>query len=124
MRLQVAVLLFFERRVYPERDSTAEDAIIARLEQAIFRTGSVDARTSVLIALADQSGILKCVLDRAKLKANATRWYITTYSTKGAIVQKSIINCVMEKAYRLEIKFLLQVAIMRSVFQIQIVATI
>jgi len=81
------VLLFFSRRVYPEFDSAYEQRIVERLKEAIFSDEStVDARTTVLIALAHHSGLLKANLDRKKLKARGKR---IDAITKGDAVGKA-----------------------------------
>ena len=68
------VLLIFSRRLYPELDSAAERAIVGRLSDVIFSdTASVDPRTTVLIALAQHSGLLKANLDRKRLRARRQR---------------------------------------------------
>jgi Golgi phosphoprotein 3 len=68
------MLLLFTRRIYPERDPAYERRIVQRLEAAIFSdTAPVDARTTVLIALAHHTGLLKANLDRTRLKARKDR---------------------------------------------------
>jgi Golgi phosphoprotein 3 len=67
------VLLFFERRVYPERDHRPEEALVERLRSAIFGSGEVDARTAVLVALSDRTSILRVVFDRKDLKERKDR---------------------------------------------------
>jgi golgi phosphoprotein 3 len=68
------VLLLFTRRLYPELDPAYEKAVVERLSEAIFNTGSVvDARTTVLAALAHHSGLLKANLDRRRLKEHRQR---------------------------------------------------
>lgn len=68
------VLLIFKRRLYPELDPTSERAIVARLSDAIFGDSStVDPRTTVLIALAHHSGLLKTNLDKKRLKTRRQR---------------------------------------------------
>jgi hypothetical protein len=68
------LLLLFSRRVYPERDSTVERAIVDRLQQAILSDeATVDPRTTVLLALAHHSGLLKANLDRRMLKTRRAR---------------------------------------------------
>lgn len=68
------VLLLFTRRIYPELDSSAERRIIERLERAIFRDAAdIDARTTVLVALAHHAGLLKANLDRPRLKDRRAR---------------------------------------------------
>ncbi len=54
------VLLVFSRKTYPELNSQPERALIERLKAAIF-TGKMDldARTVVLLSLANSAGLLK-----------------------------------------------------------------
>jgi len=68
------VLLLFSRRIYPEMDPAVERAILARVREAIDRESKeVDPRTTVLIALAHHSGLLKANIDRKALKARRAR---------------------------------------------------
>lgn len=68
------ILLLFSRRVYPERDGTVERAIVDRLKDAIAGdANTVDPRTTVLIAIAHHSGLLKANFDRRMLKARRAR---------------------------------------------------
>lgn len=68
------VLLLFSRRLYPELDPAAEQAIVARLSAAIFSDSSpVGPRTSILIAVAQHSGLLQATFDRKRLKARRAR---------------------------------------------------
>ena len=68
------VLVFFTRRIYPELDPAFEKRIIERLSDAIFSDAStVDARTTVLVALAHHAGLLKANVDRKRLKARRKR---------------------------------------------------
>ena len=68
------VLFVFNRKVYPERDGKPEQALIRRLEKAIFSDSrELDPRTTVLIALADNSGLLKANFDKARIKNRKKR---------------------------------------------------
>lgn len=68
------VLLFFTRRVYPEFDPVHEQRIIERLRAAVFSDdGTVDARTTVLVALAHHAGLLRANFDRKQLKTRRKR---------------------------------------------------
>lgn len=68
------VLLLFTRKIYPERDPKPEREIVARLRQAIFTyTSELDARTTLLIALAHPTGLLRVTFDKKKLKARKKR---------------------------------------------------
>ncbi len=68
------VLFLFTQKIYPELDGRPEEAIWKRLEDAIFTDmEEVDARTAVLLSIADASGILKVGFDRKELKASKER---------------------------------------------------
>lgn len=68
------ILVLFTRRVYPELDPTVERAIVARLREAILTDDKpVAPRTTVLLALAHHSGLLKLNFDRQMLKAHRAR---------------------------------------------------
>jgi len=68
------ILFVFTRRTYPETDPRPEQEIVERLRQAIFGDArEVDARTVVLVSLADSAGILKVVFDKKELKARKQR---------------------------------------------------
>ncbi len=68
------VLLFFTRRTYPQLDPAVEQRIIERLSEAIFSDAStVDARTTVLVALAHHAGLLRANFDKKRLKARRQR---------------------------------------------------
>jgi len=86
------VLLIFNRKVYPERDGKAERALIRRMEKAIFSEArELDPRTTVLIALADQSGLLKENFEKVRIKnrkkriASITEGNLMGQATKEAI---------------------------------------
>lgn len=62
------VALFFKHRIYPERDASFERAILARVERAVFSaTNEIDPRTTVLVALASATGLLRANFDKRKL---------------------------------------------------------
>jgi hypothetical protein len=86
------ILGIFSRTVYPELDPGPEREIDGRIERAILRgSEAVDPRTAVLIALAHKSGLLKGVLDKARLKKHKDRiekiseGQVTAEATEGAI---------------------------------------
>ena len=63
------VLFFFTVKTYPEINPVPEQRIVARIRKAIFdSTGKVDAKTAVLIALADGNGMLADNFTRKALK--------------------------------------------------------
>jgi hypothetical protein len=68
------VLLFFERRVYPEVDPGPERALVERLRRVVFDDDeNVDPRTVVLLSLAHQTNILQAVFERADLRRRKQR---------------------------------------------------
>lgn len=69
-----SVLLIFSRKIYPELDPGPERALVERLRTAIFtETEELDAETTVLVALANQAGVLRNVFDRKELKTRKKR---------------------------------------------------
>ncbi|MEM7010363.1 MAG: GPP34 family phosphoprotein [Verrucomicrobiota bacterium] len=68
------ILLFFSRKVYPEINPEPEKAIIERLRTVISDPNAeVDAKTAVLIALADSTEILAENLSRNEVKKHKER---------------------------------------------------
>lgn len=68
------VMLFFSRTVYPEADPKPERAIIDRVRKAIFSDdATLDARTSVLIALASATDLLGANFPKKELRARRKR---------------------------------------------------
>lgn len=68
------VLWLFSRRIYPELDPSFEKEIVARLRRAIFTEArDLELRTVVLVSLANQTGLLKAIFDKKKLKAREKR---------------------------------------------------
>jgi hypothetical protein len=68
------ILLLFSRKIYPEINPEPERRLIERLRQAIFTDSrDVDARTVVLVSLAEGTGLLKVVFDKKELKGRKAR---------------------------------------------------
>ena len=68
------VLFIFSRTLYPESDPGPEQELLDRLKEAVFGdSAEVDARTSVLVALAHHSGLLAVPFPRKELKARKKR---------------------------------------------------
>lgn len=68
------VMLLFSRSVYPEVDPKPERAIIERMRRAIFSDDAkIDARTSVLIALASATDLLGANFPKKELRARRKR---------------------------------------------------
>ena len=69
-----SVLLIFSRKIYPELDPGPERALVERLRVAIFTEAEdLDPETTVLVALANQAGVLRNVFDKKELKARKKR---------------------------------------------------
>jgi hypothetical protein len=68
------ILLLFTRKIYPEINPEPERRLIERLRQAIFTDSrDIDARTVVLVSLADGTGLLKEAFDKKELKGRKAR---------------------------------------------------
>jgi len=68
------VLRVFKRTIYPEVDGGPEKELRGRLEKAIFTgTPNMEARTVVIIALAQAAGMLNKVFPKKKLKERKKR---------------------------------------------------
>ena len=68
------VLLIFSRKIYPEMDPEPERALRERLRSAVLsERGDVDARTSVLLALAKGTGLIELVFDKKERKRHERR---------------------------------------------------
>lgn len=68
------VLLLFRRQRYPERNPAPERRILERLRRAVLSDDAdLDARTVILVALCDATGLLKASFDRKELKASKPR---------------------------------------------------
>lgn len=68
------VLLIFTRKIYPEVNPEPERRLLDRLREAVFTdVPDVDARTVVLVSLANGTGLLAANFDKKKLKARKKR---------------------------------------------------
>lgn len=68
------ILLIFSRKIYPEINHEPEQAIIDRLERAIFSdSDDLDPRTILLLSLAHKTGLLTIIFDKKKLKERKKR---------------------------------------------------
>ena len=86
------VLLFFKKRIYPERDHGPERQIIERLESAIFdRSANIAPRTVVLLSLANSGGMLPFLFDKKKLKSRKEHIdNVTSGATLGDATSQAI----------------------------------
>ena len=68
------VLLFFTRKLYPTIDPEPERRLVERLRNAVFGdSASVDPETTVVVALANATGLLAIHFDKKKLKERKRR---------------------------------------------------
>jgi hypothetical protein len=105
------ILLVFSRRIYPETDPRPEQEIVERLRRAIFTDErEIDARTVVLLSLADAAGILAVVFDKKELKARKQR------------IEQVVNGELMGKAAKQAIEAM-QVAVMVAAIMPAIIAT-
>lgn len=67
------VLLIFKRKTYPELDPLPEAALVERLRAAILGDGDVEPRSAYLIAVAQQTGLLKAHFGERELSQRKGR---------------------------------------------------
>jgi Golgi phosphoprotein 3 len=67
------ILGLFRRVRFPAAQQDPEDALVARLREALEAPGEPDPRTAVVLALAHSAGILRHNLDRGLLRARKDR---------------------------------------------------
>jgi len=86
------VLGIFPRTIFPEHDPGPEQELRTRLNRAIFTaTPDVDARTVVIVALANATGMLKKVFDKKKLKDRKKRLEkLTSGQVAGAATKEAV----------------------------------
>jgi hypothetical protein len=68
------ILVLFRRKTYPTLDGAPETRVVDRLQEAVAGdTLNLDARTAVIVALADGTGLLKPVLGKDLVKQRKER---------------------------------------------------
>lgn len=68
------ILVLFRRKAYPTLDGAPESRVVKRLRESVVgETLDLDARTAVLVALADGTGLLKPVLGKDLVKQRKER---------------------------------------------------
>lgn len=68
------ILLLFTRKAYPTVDPGPERRLVAEMRDAVFGDAeAVDPRTSILVALAHATGLLRVHFERKELKARQER---------------------------------------------------
>lgn len=89
------ILFIFTRKIYPEIDPVPEREIIERLRDAIFsERDNIDARTVVLISLADGVDLLQHVFGRKEIRNRRTRIeQIINGELTGKATKQLIIAC-------------------------------
>ena len=83
---------YAQTRLFPEHDPGPEQELRARLKRAIFTaTPDVDARTVVIVAMANATGMLKKVFDKKKLKDRKKRLEkLTSGQIAGAATKEAV----------------------------------
>lgn len=88
------VLFFFNRTIYPERNSQPEKRLIQQLEQAIFGNQSqIEPRTAIMVALAHASGLLDNLFGKPALKQRKLR---IEEIANGALVNQATKTAIQE----------------------------
>ena len=86
------VLLFFNRKVYPEINHEPEQKIVNRLKEAIFTDSrQIEPRTIILLSLAYKSNLLSIIFDKKELKARKNR---IEGLVNGEIIGKATANAI------------------------------
>lgn len=67
------VLWLFTRKIWPELDGSYENALRARMAEAMFAGIDPDERTAVLITLANATGVLQANFPTVELRQHAAR---------------------------------------------------
>jgi golgi phosphoprotein 3 len=99
------VLFFFDKDIFPERNSKTEHEIIKRLKTAIFtETKEVTAETAILVALANTVDLLNPIFGKKELKQRKKRMEsivkgnAANEATKAAIEQIQaviLVTCIL-----------------------------
>ncbi|MCP4571307.1 MAG: GPP34 family phosphoprotein [bacterium] len=86
------VLGIFPRTIFPENDPGPEQELRARLKRAVFTsTQDVDARTIVVVAMAQATGMLGKIFDKKKLKERKQRLEkLTSGQVAGAATKEAV----------------------------------
>jgi hypothetical protein len=101
------VLVIFKRTIFPEYDPGPEQELRRRMEEAIFSSSrQVDPETTVIIALARATGLLKKIFPKKRLKARKQRLddlakgHLVGDATREAMeaVQAAIVVCTIMPA--------------------------
>ena len=96
------LLFIFKRKIYPEINPEPERELIEKLRGAIFTDNSdIDAKTVVLISLAQSFNLLQIVFDKKEIKQRKARirqlinGEITGKVTKEAMQAVILVTCIM-----------------------------
>ncbi|MFW5717879.1 MAG: GOLPH3/VPS74 family protein [Spirochaetota bacterium] len=88
------ILLVFTRTRYPERDGTAEAAIVGRVRDAVLGDETVDVRTAALVGVAHATSLLNPIFERRQLRARKKRIQSIMESTPGAAAANEAVQAV------------------------------
>lgn len=89
------VLMIFKRTIYPEVDGGPEKDLRDRMKKAIFtETTDLDARTVVIIALAQAAGMMNKVFPKKKLKERKIRMELLSTGQLAGKATKEAVEAV------------------------------
>ncbi len=68
------VLLIFTRKIYPELNHKPEKRLLSKIQDAIFgNSNEIDPETVILISICNSTGILRQIIEKARLKERKNR---------------------------------------------------
>ncbi len=89
------VLMIFRRTIYPEVDGGPEKDLRERMKKAIFtETTDLDARTVVIIALAQAAGMMNKVFPKKKLKERKKRMELLSTGQLAGKATKEAVDAI------------------------------
>ena len=88
------ILLVFTQTRYPERDGTAEAAVVDRVRDAVLGDGTVDVRTAALVGVAHATSLLNPIFERRHLRRRKKRIQSIMESTPGAAAANEAVQAV------------------------------
>ena len=90
-----SVMKIFKRTLFPEVDGGPEQDLIKRMKKAIFTsTMDLDARTVVIVALAQATDMLKKIFPKKKLKERKRRLEKLTSGQLAGKATKEVVEAV------------------------------
>ena len=88
------ILLVFNQTRYPERDGTAEEEVVERVQRAVLSERTVDVRTASLVGVAHATNLLAPLFERRQLRDSKKRIESIMESTPGAAAANEAVKAV------------------------------